>query len=108
MRDAWLAEHPPAVTWAPEVPSSEISPDEPVVRELLCAASDVGRPGTVAGLDNWHDGATFTPFGGTPSVAFGPGDVRLAHTIDESVPVDDLVACAQALAVAAIRFCGEA
>jgi acetylornithine deacetylase/succinyl-diaminopimelate desuccinylase-like protein len=32
----------------------------------------------------------------------------VAHTIDEHVPVDDLVACAQGLAVAALRFCGAA
>ena len=107
-RDPWLAENPPAITWAPEVPSSEVSPDEPVVAELLAASADVGRVGRVAGLDNWHDGATFTRFGATPSVCFGPGDVRLAHSIDESVPVDDLVDCARALAVAAVRFCGAA
>jgi hypothetical protein len=28
--------------------------------------------------------------------------------VDEYVPIDGLVACAQALAVAAIRFCGAA
>ncbi len=106
--DPWLAEHPPAITWAPEVPSSEVSADEPVVAELLAAAADVGRSGRVAGLDNWHDGATFTRFGGTPCVCFGPGDVRLAHTIDESVAVADLVAGAQALALVAMRFCGAA
>lgn len=107
-RDPWLAEHPPTIAWAPEVPSSEVSAEEPVVGELLAAAADVGRPGRVAGLDNWHDGATFTRFGGTPCVCFGPGDVRLAHTIDESVAVADLVAGAQALALVAMRFCGAA
>jgi acetylornithine deacetylase len=106
--DPWLAEHPPTIAWAPEVPSSEVSADEPVVGDLLAAAADVGRPGRVAGLDNWHDGATFTRFGGTPCVCFGPGDVRLAHTIDESVAVADLVAGAQALALVAMRFCGAA
>ncbi len=105
--DPWLADHRPAIEWAPEVPSSELDPGEPVVQTLLAASADVGRPGRLAGLDNWHDGATFTRFGGTPSVCFGPGDVSLAHTIDEHVPVDDLVACSQALAVAALRFCGE-
>jgi acetylornithine deacetylase len=105
--DAWLAEHPPAITWAPEVPSSEVSANEPVVRALLAAGADVGRPGRVGGLDNWHDGATFTRFGQTPAVCFGPGDVGVAHTVDEHVPVDDLVHCAQALAIAALRFCDE-
>ena len=106
--DPWLAEHPPTVTWAPEVPSSEVSTDEPVVATLLAASADVGTPGRIGGLDNWHDGATFTRCGGTPSVCFGPGDIALAHTVDEHVAVGDLVRCAQALAVSAIRFCGEA
>ena len=106
--DPWLAEHPPAITWAPEVPSSEVAADEAVVGELLAASADVGRPGRVAGLDNWHDGATFTRFGGTPCVCFGPGEIGLAHTIDESVAVADLVAGAQALALVAMRFCGAA
>lgn len=106
--DPWLVEHPPEITWAPQVPSSEVSPDEPVVQSLLAATSDLGRQGRVSGLENWHDGATFTRFGGTPSVCFGPGGVQVAHTIDEHVAVDDLVTCSQALAVTALRFCGEA
>ena len=106
--DSWLADHPPTIEWAPEVPSAEVSADEPIVPALRAAAAAVGRAGGVAGLDNWHDGATFTRFGGTPSVCFGPGDIAAAHTVDESVPVADLVACAQALAVAAMRFCGVA
>ena len=106
--DPWLAENPPALTWAPEVPSSEVSTDEPIVTTLLEAAAEVGRGGKIGGLDNWHDGATFTRFGGTPCVCFGPGDVALAHTIDEHVAVEDLVRSAQAIAVAALRFCGTA
>ena len=105
--DFWLAEHPPTVEWGPPVPAAEVSPDEPIVPVVLSAAADVGRPGRVAGMDNWHDGATFTRMGATPAVCFGPGEDRLAHTVDEHVPVDDLVACAQAIAVAALRFCGE-
>ena len=43
-----------------------------------------------------------------PAVCFGPGDIANAHTVDETVPVADLVACAQGIAVAAMRFCGVA
>ena len=103
--DPWLAENPPTFEWAPEVPASEIAADEPIVETVLGATADVGRPGRVSGLQNWHDGATFTRFGGTPCVCFGPRDINSAHTIDEYVVVDDLVACAQAIAVAAMRFC---
>jgi acetylornithine deacetylase len=104
--DDWLAEHPPRVSWSAGVMPMEISPEEPIVGTVLDAASEVGRPRNLAGLDSWYDGATFTLLGGTPAVAFGPGGFGTAHAIDECVPVDDLVACAQALAVAAVRFCG--
>jgi acetylornithine deacetylase len=107
-QDDWLAEHPPRISWSAGVIPMEISPDEPIVDTVLQASRDVGRPGDLAGLDSWYDGATFTLLGGTPAVAFGPSGFGTAHAIDECVPVDDLVACAQALAVAALRFCGTA
>jgi acetylornithine deacetylase len=104
--DDWLAEHPPSITWSTGVMAMEISPEEPIVATALRAAEDVGRAGKLDGLDSWYDGATFTLLGGTPAIAFGPSAVDVAHTIDEFVPVDDLVACAQALALSALRFCG--
>jgi acetylornithine deacetylase len=104
--DDWLAEHPPRIEWSAGVMPMEISPDEPIVTATLEAARDVGRPGGLAGLDSWYDGATFTLLGDTPAIAFGASGVGVAHTIDEYVPVDDLVACAQAIAVTAMRFCG--
>jgi acetylornithine deacetylase len=111
--DPWLAENPPRVEWWPNgVMSMEIPEDEPVVDTMLGATDAIGRPGRLSGLDSWYDGATFTLLAGTPSVAFGPSGFDptgrdVAHTIDEYVPVDDLVACAQALAVAAMRYCTE-
>lgn len=110
--DDWLAEHPPALTWSAGVMPMELAVDEPIVATVLGAGADVGRPGRPTGLDSWFDGATFTSFASTPTVAFGPsgldGTKTVPHTVDEFVPVDDLVACAQALAVAAMRFCAVA
>ena len=105
--DPWLAEHPPRYQWAADIPPMEIPPGDPIVQTVLTASADVGEPSRLAGLDSWYDGATYTS-GGTPSVAFGPRAITGAHTIDESVPVDDLVRCAQAIALAAVRFCGTA
>jgi acetylornithine deacetylase len=111
-RDDWLAEHPPVFDWWPNaVMPMEIDPDSPVVATLLDASADAGRRRELGGLDSWYDGATFTHLAGIPSVGFGPpgfdpDGATVAHTIDEYVPVDGLVGCAQALAVAAMRFCG--
>ena len=109
--DPWLAEHPPTVDWWPNrVMSLEIPADDPIVSVVSDASADVGRPGRLSGLDSWYDGATFTRLGGhardrVRAGGFSPDGRSVAHTIDEHVPVETLVACAQGLAVAAMRFC---
>jgi acetylornithine deacetylase len=110
-RDDWLAEHPPVLEWWPNgVMPLELSDTEPIVVAMQQATADIGRPGALGGLDSWYDGATFTHLAGIPSIGFGPPGfdakgVSVAHMIDEHVPVDGLIECAQALAVAAMRFC---
>jgi acetylornithine deacetylase len=110
-RDDWLAEHPPVIEWWPNgVMPLELSPSEPIVVAMQQATADIGRPGSLGGLDSWYDGATLTHLAGIPSIGYGPpgfdsDGLSLAHMIDEYVPVDGLVECAQALAVAAMRFC---
>lgn len=105
--DPWLAAHPPRIEWnVGGVPPAEVPADHPIVTTTLAAAQAVGRPSRLGGLDNWHDGATLVVEAGIPAICLGPGDVRLAHTHAESVPIAELTACAQAIAVAALRFCG--
>lgn len=112
LHDDWLAEHPPIFRWWPNgVMPLEIPRGEPIVSTMLDAAHDAGCEGRLGGLDSWYDGATLTQLGGIPSIGFGPpgfrpGGPSVAHTVDEYVPVEGLVDCAKALAVAAIRFCG--
>ena len=111
-KDEWLAEHPPRFEWGTNLAPAEIEPEHPIVARVLEAGEAVGRPGNVAALQGWHDAATFTRFG-TPTISYGPAGLSnegetLAHAVDEFVPVDDLVACAKALAVAAVRWCGAA
>jgi len=112
-RDDWLAEHPPEIEWRPiSVMPLEIPQSEPIVTTMLQASADIGRSGRLGGLDSWYDGATLTTLAGIPSIGYGPPGFNperasVAHTIDEYVPIDGLVSCAQGLAVAAMRFCGS-
>jgi acetylornithine deacetylase len=106
-RDPWLAEHPPRIAWSVDIPPAEVGDSEPVVGLALSAGAELGLGGRRIGFDSWHDGATFTRFGATPAVAYGPPAVAGAHTVDESVAIDDLVATAQAYALAALRHCGH-
>jgi acetylornithine deacetylase len=68
----------------------------------------MGRPARVLGMTYGADMGLLVNHGSTPTVLFGPGDIRRAHRPDEFVEVEELVTAARALAVAAMRFCGVA
>jgi acetylornithine deacetylase len=110
--DPWLAEHPPQVEWWPNsVMPLEIPPNEPIVETMQSASNDIVGRARLGGLDSWYDGATLTHLAGIPAIGYGPpgfnpDGLSVAHIVDEYVPVDGLVTCAQALALAALRFCG--
>jgi acetylornithine deacetylase len=106
--DEWLRRHPPTIEWSSDIPPAEIDAQHPLAQTMTAAAREVGLPGQVGGFDSWYDGASFIRAKGVPAVAFGPPETASAHAIDESVAIDDLVRCAQALAVAAARWCGPA
>jgi acetylornithine deacetylase len=107
-RDPWLAAHPIAWEWEWEVPPAEIAADHPLVSIVLDAATAVGRPSRVGGLDSWHDAATFTLHGAIPTFSFGPDGMDTAHAVDECVAIDELVDTAAAVALATMRWCGVA
>jgi acetylornithine deacetylase len=104
--DPWLAAHPPRFAWHTEVNPSETPADAASVQALLAANSALGLPLELGGLGSWYDGATFALETGTPALMYGPRDIAWAHTVGEHVPVDDLVKCAQGIALAARQLCG--
>ena len=106
--DPWLVENPPKWKWIDDCPPAEVPVDHGIVVGTLEAAGDLGRHGTITGLDSWHDAATFTLLGGTPTISFGPGQLLVAHSTDEYVPVADLVDHAAAVALVLMRWCGVA
>lgn len=108
--DPWLVENPPRFEWGTNLAPAEIAADHPIVACALDAGAAVERPGRIAALQGWHDAATFTR-SGTPTISYGPSGLAndgetTAHAIDEYVPVQDLVATAQALALVAMRWPG--
>lgn len=104
--DGWLREHPPGVEWKHHWPQSVVATDAPIVTET-CAAHEeaTGDPARVVGWSAVHDGA-FLNRAGIPAIVYGPGDVRLAHSVDEHVAVEELVRAARTYAVLALRWCG--
>jgi acetylornithine deacetylase len=106
--DRWLTAHPPQVEWwgARFLPAA-IAADHPLVTTLAAAFEQANRaPTAIRGMPYGADMHLLVNQGNTPTVLFGPGDVRMAHVPDEFVPIDDLVAATRALVLTIMRFCG--
>lgn len=86
--------------------SAEIPVDSPLVRLLGdCAAEVLGEQPVRTGVPYGADMRQFTELG-IPTVIYGPGSIRDAHCVDESVEVAELHQATRVLARAAARFSG--
>ena len=105
--DPWLADHPPRVEWwGGQFAPAETPVDDPLVTTLAQAATDAtGMAPRLEGVTFGADMRLLVNAGGIPTVLFGPGDVRRAHSPDEYVPIAELTATAKTLALLALRFC---
>ncbi|KQZ87399.1 peptidase M20 [Phycicoccus sp. Root563] len=105
-RNRWLAEHPVRVTWPGGAFASGTLPEgHALLGETVEAAVHAGAAaprveGAPYGSDLRHYAAQ-----GVPTLQFGPGELRHAHAVDESVAVDELVDCARTYALLALRRC---
>lgn len=97
--DDFLAEHPATVEiTGGRFGSARLSADHPLPVGLAdVAASVMGRRPELLGEPYGADMQMFINHGDTPCVIFGPGDVRVAHSVDEFVPLDEVVTCARVL-----------
>lgn len=79
--------------------SARVPSDHPLPVGLADAAERVtGRRPALLGEPYGADMQMFVNVGATPCVIFGPGDVKVAHSADEHVPLDEVEACARVLA----------
>ena len=69
----------------------EIELDHPLVTSLQAVLETLtGQPTRIGAFGGWTDGALLSNFGHMPAVVFGPGDLGVAHSRAEFVPVEEL------------------
>lgn len=98
--DEFLAEHPAtlAITGG-RFGSARVPSDDPLPVGLADVVAEVtGRRPTLLAEPYGADMQMFVNVGRTPCVIFGPGDVRVAHSADEHVPLAEVEDCARVLA----------
>jgi acetylornithine deacetylase len=108
--DAWLAEHPPVVTWLFGTEGVEVPEGHPLlesVRGALLAATD--RPPAVYALHSGSDIRVPIHNTGTPCVGFGPmaGDSTQIGKSDEWVDEEDYLRMVEACALVILDWCGH-
>jgi acetylornithine deacetylase len=104
-RDSWLRHNPATVEiYGGRFAAAEMRSDALLPTSLAEAVEIVtGKQARFTGVSYGSDMRLLVNQGKTPTVLFGPGDVRVAHSANEYVPIDEIVTCAQALAVWLLR-----
>ena len=98
--DSWLREHRPDMEWW----GGQFKPASIPVDGAYSAIT--GSKAAFEGVTYGSDMRHLVNVGGTPTVLFGPGDVRTSHRPDEYVSIDDLTTTVNTLALTILRFCG--
>lgn len=95
--DPWLAAHPPEVTRSGAVYASARTPAGTPLADALGAAAQrvFGSEPRRGGAPYGCDMAAWIRVAGTPTVVYGPGDVRLAHAPNEWVSLAEAERVAQ-------------
>jgi acetylornithine deacetylase len=108
--DDFLREHPATVEiTGGRFGSARVPSDHPLPTGLADVSEAIsGRRPALLGEPYGADMQMFVNVGGTPCVIFGPGDVRVAHSADEFVPLDEVETCARVLAAWVLRELGTA
>lgn len=95
-----------ALDWIKALPM-EVSKDEYVVQSISKSLKTMGRKPEITTLPYWTDASSFVNLAHIPTVVFGPGDVRQAHSADEYIDVQELLTYAKTIALTALDFCNR-
>jgi acetylornithine deacetylase len=107
--DPFLRDHPPVLTWSGgQFAGGRLPAGHPlggVVAQAHADATNGAAPrerGAPYGSDlRLYQGS------GIPTLHYGPGDVRLAHSPEEAVEIDEVLRVVEALVLTTLRMAGE-
>ncbi|MEO7103629.1 MAG: ArgE/DapE family deacylase [Gemmatimonadaceae bacterium] len=86
--------------------ASDVATDEPVMRAMADALLQEQLPLRIEGLSAWTDAALLNE-AGIPAICFGPGDIALAHSATEFVPLEEIDTASRVLSRFAHSWCNS-
>jgi acetylornithine deacetylase len=106
--DPWLREHPPRLEWFEgQFESGETPLDDPIIQQLAAAHQQVVTSApTLRGVTYGSDMRLFTNHAKISATHYGPGDVAMAHAVNEFVPLEEVVTATKVVANLITQWCG--
>lgn len=77
--------------------ASDVASDAPVMLEMIRTLETEGLPARIEGMSAWTDAALLNE-AGIPAICFGPGDISMAHSATEYVPISEVDSATRVLA----------
>ncbi len=105
--DSWLTENPPEIEWYEglfEPASTDINSN--IVKVLTESHQEMlNRDVQYEGVTYGSDMRIFNIYGKIPTLLYGPGDVCIAHTVNENIEVDTVMEAVNTLALMITKWC---
>ena len=105
--DVWLKENPPILEWFEgQFESGQTDVNHSIIRALKHAYKNVKNNSAILeGVTYGSDLRLFTNHADIPAVLFGPGDVRLAHSANEYIEIEEVLTCVKIITNLIIKWC---
>ena len=105
--DEWLKANPPVIKFQHYDDAYMLPSDKQEIKTLTeDAIRDVlGKEPIITQLGGGCDARHFGNQGGIPAIIYGPGDIKMAHSTDEYISLDDYIKGIKVLAVTIYRWC---
>ena len=105
--DVWLKENPPILEWFEgQFESGQTNVNHSIIGALKHAYKNVKNNSAILeGVTYGSDLRLFTNHADIPAVLFGPGDVRLAHSANEYIEIEEVLTCVKIITNLIIKWC---
>ena len=108
IEDEWIRQHPVKLEffgahWLP----GGIDLNHDIVKKISEAYEEVLNGKPVIESSPWGTDGGYLSYNGIPAVVFGPGTTSLAHQVDESIDIDNMISCAKVIALTLVNFCNN-
>jgi len=72
---------------------------------VIGSVKEIGQPGNMTGLVSCCDMSRYVNIGHIPTVIYGPGHMDQAHTVDEFIELDQIIAATKGFAMIMLNWC---